>query len=243
MKTVGEFNSACLEIVVGDRAIRVDSQDSFCLYTGFRWVNLSNGSHACEGWLITEFAWRTNTGVKTGFKGRIDFEHRDGSIYENKDIDISVYGDSWDIKKAPSDIVRWRPHLEVEAAEATTEEVKPVFTREIVDKGELPPIGVKCILSYYDCELHNGLRAGDEVEIFSHLKTSSGGEVAAFKHYDAYGNFCVEIAVASCFKPIKTEREKVIEKAALALKKKYGDILGDAYEEYCATLFDAELLK
>ncbi|MGB1293718.1 MAG: hypothetical protein ACPG5Z_16345, partial [Pseudoalteromonas sp.] len=59
---------------------------------------------------------------------------------------------------------------------------------------------------------HEGLSVGDEVAIINHV-VNDGTWLAVFTYGVQGSNFGVNMGVAQCFRPIQSEREKVIEKS------------------------------
>lgn len=105
---------------------------------------------------------------------------------------------------------------------------------------ELPPVGTECEFFMPDhISRSNSLRCkcGSRVEILFHF-TNQGLDVAAYK-FMADGEVCIDYAISDCFRPIKSEREKAIEKM---LNLFSGSMLNfsDA-KKACEIIYDAGL--
>lgn len=104
--------------------------------------------------------------------------------------------------------------------------IKPVFTQEMADAGELPMVGSECLLSL-------------AFSTFNAMITYMGDGVGCFKNLGD-GK---ELAFSTCdasFKPIKTEREKAICAAADIIAGGDGFIFSP--DEAAKRLYDAGLL-
>lgn len=106
-----------------------------------------------------------------------------------------------------------------------------------VDKSEwdgegLPPVGTRCLLGKVDEWTKYGLKVGDEVEIIAHYD-NAGINVCAFT-FGVPGE-TMDVDAGRSFRPIKSERDKVIHEAKAQLVGAGDDIL--------AALYDADMLK
>ena len=107
--------------------------------------------------------------------------------------------------------------------------------------GELPPVGEVCIFDpngrteYFDEEAIKAI--GKEVSIISHVKFKNGvGSVAVFM-CDTYGVAVVRSANETCFRPVRTERDKAIDKMVSLV-----DPLA-TYKEFAGAIYDAGMYK
>ena len=78
------------------------------------------------------------------------------------------------------------------------------------ERGELPPVGAKVKLSCPEFDRdHDFEFDGTEAEILLHRTTDNGNKVAVF--VSEHGDY--HALVAHCFRPLKTEKEKFVERA------------------------------
>lgn len=93
------------------------------------------------------------------------------------------------------------------------EESKPVYTKEMHERGELPPVGSKCIHSglINDFENRCGWEEGQLVDILSEYK---GGVIFRRENLDAYGLVVDHTCNASHFKPIPTIEDELSNEIA-----------------------------
>ena len=106
--------------------------------------------------------------------------------------------------------------------------------------GELPPIGTVCEISDSDESMHKELRIGDQVTIIAHYKCN-GFDVAAFTFAIA-GGLLVDSAMKDYFKPIQSERDKVIAKATKGDTLAYACANIDTYRAWAEDLYDRGML-
>jgi hypothetical protein len=140
MNTVKEFKEAGL-VFEGEDI--VSANDNCNVTVKNAWLSLIG--HAT----VKSFAWRTNTGVKPEFNGRIELKLRSGALKISSDILADGGVVDWDLDGGMSDIIGWRPHLaqlkqtvfDVDAHVSDASKVKPVFTQAMADAKELPPVG------------------------------------------------------------------------------------------------------
>ena len=110
------------------------------------------------------------------------------------------------------------------------------MSNEWFERGELPPVGVR-FEAYFERDSVPNWSAGivayksDEHII---LMFDNGDEV----HYTASS-----LARMAKFRPIRTEREKAIEAAALVIEINHGSSGSLLYKKYCESLYDAGLLR
>ncbi len=89
----------------------------------------------------------------------------------------------------------------------------PIYTKEMHDTGELPPVGwvgeVCTDLSSMISTLRHW-KVGDHIKCVVHVKNSSGGDTPVFQHLDLT---TVSGLLLECFKPIetKTDEQKAYE--------------------------------
>lgn len=142
MKTVGEFKEAGLVFVDGDKG------DHYCVGAAYAF----NNGAIWDGCTPKSFAWRDNTGVKPAFDGLIDVCYaNEGGIVEGLPVERLSDSNSKTLYE------KWRPHLpKVEdkpkspydvGAHVSGDKVKPVFTQEMANAGELPPVGSLVLLN------------------------------------------------------------------------------------------------
>lgn len=109
----------------------------------------------------------------------------------------------------------------------------------------LPPVGTVCEIAASTQYLTIRYPEGTKVKIYSNFTDDRGAEMAAF--VDPIGKVG-GVATARCFRPIKTERERVIEAAAKALQEHDSDVTElvtnvSRFAEAAAALYDKGLLK
>jgi hypothetical protein len=121
MKTVGEFKKAGLVFVEGDCVLSItddhESEDADlfieCVIPeqrGANWLSIGENAYAHKNWILKQFAWRENTGVKPEFNGLIDFTHKDGDEYFSQKVG-SKFCDAWEFLGGGNEIAKWRPSL------------------------------------------------------------------------------------------------------------------------------------
>ena len=228
MKTVKDFKDAGGVLTVGDKLK----------------PSLNPDWHSSDDDILESFAWRTNTGVKPVFVGRIECELRNSvvTILSSAKCDWTINEN----KLASDDITKWRPHLpkfeykpktpyDVDAhvsgkARCVQVDIKPVFTQAMADAGELPMAGVTC-----EYKSDSGWR-----ECFI-VGMDQGNYLPVIQSYGALF-FMPEDGLE--FRPIQTEREKAIDKAFL---KMYEGVLAPYNQEMIKNVlgaaFDAGLIK
>lgn len=223
MKTVGDYKKAGLAFVDGD--VMMDQPLSS---GGADLLNTSDSWDIDD--TIEHFEWRTNTGVKPEFNGVIELEHRGGTQKYVEPIG-DYYSRDWSLEQDDGDITRWRPHIDkrespYDVGAHCSDASKPVYTQAMADSGELPPVGSECLLHLafvtYRAEV-----------------TYIGSGVGCFKRLPDGKEFSFSVCDTS-FKPIQTEREKAIDKAALLIASK--DVLHNQYPEaliIAGMLYDA----
>lgn len=199
--TVKDFKDAGLLVVIGDQVLDTKAGASYTIDDGFRLSVLTAvGSDADDCTEITEFAWRTNTGVKPEFKGGIESISNDGHGLQHSTVDELCWLSNIKFK--------WRPLITKEQ----TEEHAPVYTQAMADDGELPENGAKC-QGYVLAETKNQGKPCDkwiEGVFIQKSQSPNGGMCFLFKcdsgHYYTLGS-------VSHFKPIdtKTDKEKLRE--------------------------------
>lgn len=82
------------------------------------------------------------------------------------------------------------------------------------EKGELPPVGSKCIVDSLLCtEEYVRSFNGMKVDIHFHMVDHQGDEIAIFSMVDPNDRDCLKFhgMMKNCFRPIKTEREISID--------------------------------
>ncbi|ULG01296.1 hypothetical protein phiA005_0041 [Aeromonas phage phiA005] len=110
--------------------------------------------------------------------------------------------------------------------------------------GELPPVGEVCIFDpngrteFFDEKAIGAI--GKEVSIISHVKFKGAvGSVAVFM-CDSDGVAIVRTASETCFRPLRTEREKAIDEMVCEFIDHHGDPKGgERYLGIAAKLYDA----
>lgn len=248
MRTVCDFKKAGLALVDGD-----ECQDSNGLiYSSVRFAHANVGDEEFDLFRISDFAWRTNTGVKPEFVGEVelmDGNHNTGVKHSSK-VNWEKHPQAGD-----ASICQWRPHLpaaiqtetpeEKEAFEAinkspydvgahVSDASKPVYTQAMCDAGEFPPVGV-------DCQY--------ETTFFSMDKYNNGTcrPIAYFNGkvwIDIDGGQESVINLNSIkFKPIKTEREKAIDEMVATAVNSADDIAKSIIYEACVKLAEAGYTK
>ena len=106
--------------------------------------------------------------------------------------------------------------------------MKPVFTQEMSDNGELPPIGSKAqFVGNDDYLVEFSIVDGDEIECICHTKDFEGESIGVYRHKDGYS---VSI-LTQLIKPIdtRTEKEKAIDYMKYAYAK--GNSMEDVFTE------------
>lgn len=199
LETVEDFLEAGLEFVDDDFVCGVSggSPDkvSECwldhdMYDSF--VRVSNGFFMHKDWLAKEFAYRTNTGIKPEFTGGIVGKLRNGlEMIIPNNYDWKING-----RECHADIIKWKPLLNqvqqkltheaetnINAIKESNEAMKkPVYTKEMHESGELPPVGSKFIVS----GLEGDSRIIDfedlEVDTIGVSETNHGNKVITFHH-------------------------------------------------------------
>jgi len=205
MKTVGDFKNAGLVFVEGDEGnnYHIGAPLSF------------NSSCMWDYGVPESFVWRTNTGEKPEFVGKVEVKYKDGAVMIAHSGNIMFDGVT---RGLANPVVKWRPSLnqsttqtetpeEKEAFEAMTES-KPVFTQAMADAGELPPVGADtafCWRSEFEDEsFHRTLKViaynEDKTQIWAHMDNN--------EHSNLYNLNRLK------FQPIKSEREKAIDEMA-----------------------------
>lgn len=207
--------------------------------------------------IVEEFSWRTNTGVKPEFSGKCDAIVSSGQGINNYDKNLLGWG-----LDAVLPITKWRPHLpkvedkpkspyDVDAhvsgnsslghcankVEIPDFNVKPIFTQAMSDAGELPPVGSEVIaIVWKGC---NWVELPYPVTI-AFMGKSNVVYTAKLKREVEVHYVGGEIK----FKPIQTEREKAIDKAACLIASK--EVLHNQYPKalvVAGILYDAGLLQ
>lgn len=246
MKTVGDFKEAGLVFVADDvvstsRSGRGNFERVEDDYVGF--VNSTSGIHSLwNNAEVKEFAWRENTGVKPGFSGKIDFVHQDGEEFFGLDIEKACACEYWALNSGQGTIVKWRPHIPSIQTETSEEKecldaiqdkhmwddtaIKPVYTQEMADAGELPPVGVTCEFEadgeWRECYIV-GMDQGDYLPVIQ-----------------SYEDVFIMPQEGLNFRPIdtRTEREKAIDEML-----KFMDYPNDEAYSVCESLYDAGYRK
>lgn len=125
---------------------------------------------------------------------------------------VSFYN-SLDINMRPKDdIANEKLRLGREVCERIFKDNKkpPIYTKEMHDDGELPPVGwvgEVCIdLSSMISTLRHW-KVGDHIKCVVHVKNSSGGDTPVFQHLDLT---TVSGLLLECFKPIETKTDEQI---------------------------------
>ncbi|AUR85512.1 hypothetical protein NVP1076O_07 [Vibrio phage 1.076.O._10N.286.51.B7] len=216
---------------------------------------------------VTHFAWRANTGEKPSFDGLVDIELSNGEVVERVNTRRTTEFD-WKIDDINPTFKKWRPHLpkvednsyipeptpediefdllekrlneakpkspyDVDAhvsgkARCVQVDIKPIFTKAMADAGELPPVGSEYQTSggLFTAMIHG---------------TENGKATLCGKSLGGY----IAIHWAKICKPIQTEREKAISKAAKVLEDFIGlqELEDGGYEKLAGELFSADLLK
>jgi len=110
---------------------------------------------------------------------------------------------------------------------------KPVYTKAMCDAGELPPVGCECVIAESTEYMTVSYKSGTVVKIYARFVDDRGAHLAAF--VDANGQVG-GVGVWQCFKPIKTDQEKLIDELARELETTMRGTEHDAWIE------DAEYL-
>ena len=253
MKTVGDFKDAGLVFVKGDLVDGVTGNEHSPDCDPFNCF--SDQRRFREAWTIRSFAWRTNTGVRTKFIGEIEYKTISGGYHvgsANFAFESTRCGDFV--------ITKWRPHLpkvdkpkspyDVDAHVSGNDfasslkrqfEPKPIFTQAMSDAGELPIVGSYAEIAESTKYLSIRYEAGCKVKVYATFTDYRGVKLAAFVGDNGKVG---GVAVAECFKPIQTERDRVTDKAALLIASK--EVLHNQYPRALAIaeiLYDAGLLK
>lgn len=93
------------------------------------------------------------------------------------------------------------------------EKPKLVYTQDMCDRGELPSVGMECMVSGTLVNSFLERFHGKKVEIVCHDTNSKGDPCAVFKCKDEEGYFKYHALVAGCFKPLPPKVELIDGKA------------------------------
>jgi len=236
MKTVGDFKKAGLVFVKGDNTIESDGSSSKD-YIDFDYDGSFNKNNYFDCSPIESFAWRENAGVNPEFKGLIEFTFN-GEGCEMQEV-RNANNINWAIVK------KWRPSLNQPKrspydvdAHVSGEKVKPVFTQEMADAGELPPAG--SVFLY--CNLRNP-KASDWREVESKY---TDDDCMFFKGKSGVRGFVSkeDMAYPIC-KPIdtRTPKQKAVDEMVSIAIDSSDDIAKSIIYEACVKLVSAGYRK
>jgi len=141
-------------------------------------------------------------------------------------------------QKSPYDV---DAHVSGSDASIRYADDKPVFTQAMADNNDIPPIGSYAEIAEPTEYLSIRYEAGCKVKVYAIFTDDRGVKLAAFVDD---GGKVGGVAVAECFKPIQTERERTTDKAAILIASK--EVLHNQYPRALAIaeiLYDAGLLK
>jgi hypothetical protein len=101
----------------------------------------------------------------------------------------------------------------IDKPQAKSTESKPAYTQALCDAGELPSVGMECLID--DCKGNNFFKRfdGKVLTIVSHDKNYQNLDVAVFKYDDGNGEFDYHALLAHKFKPLTPPIELIGGKA------------------------------
>ena len=102
---------------------------------------------------------------------------------------------------------------------------KASLSNDWFERRELPPVGTVCQIAASTEYLHISYPEGSKVKVYSNFTDDRGVDLAAFvcQTGDIGG-----VAIAECFRPLKTEKEKFVER----LKEHFENYAPSFYEKH-----------
>ncbi len=134
----------------------------------------------------------------------------------------------------------------VMAQQAASQQSEKQQDNSWFERGELPPVGMECeFIRHDDVHWHDKLTTGSRVKTLAHYSPCDDGVMVAVFSFDASDDVEtgseVDQGVVLCFRPIRTEREKVIEE--MKQHCPYPGSWNSTYKQFAEALHEAGYRK